>query len=261
MNKLAGYIVKFRVIIFFVFIALMVISVFLFFRVKVNYDLSSYLPKDVPSTVAIEKMGEEFEQAVPNTEVGYPIKNLAEGLAMKEKLQSLDFVDEVLWMDDQLDLATPLELQDKKIVEGFLKGGIALFQLTISDDVDVQEALIELENVVGETGHIRGEVVEQSFMQRAVTSEMTMIVAVVIPAALIILLLSTTSWLEPILFMIVISAGVLINMGLNSFAPDVSFITQAVSSVLQLAVSMDYAIFLLHRFGEYRAEGSSRRKQ
>jgi len=153
---------------------------------------------------------------------------------MKEKLQSLDFVDEVLWMDDQLDLATPLELQDKKIVEGFLKGGIALFQLTISDDVDVQEALIELENVVGETGHIRGEVVEQSFMQRAVTSEMTMIVAVVIPAALIILLLSTTSWLEPILFMIVISAGVLINMGLNSFAPDVSFITQAVSSVLQL---------------------------
>jgi predicted RND superfamily exporter protein len=255
MNKLAGYIVKFRVIIFFVFIALMVISVFLFFRVKVNYDLSSYLPKDVPSTVAIEKMGEEFEQAVPNTEVGYPIKNLAEGLAMKEKLQSLDFVDEVLWMDDQLDLATPLELQDKKIVEGFLKGGIALFQLTISDDVDVQEALIELENVVGETGHIRGEVVEQSFMQRAVTSEMTMIVAVVIPAALIILLLSTTSWLEPILFMIVISAGVLINMGLNSFAPDVSFITQAVSSVLQLAVSMDYAIFLLHRFGEYRAEG------
>jgi len=55
----------------------MVISVFLFFRVKVNYDLSSYLPKDVPSTVAIEKMGEEFEQAVPNTEVGYPIKNLA----------------------------------------------------------------------------------------------------------------------------------------------------------------------------------------
>jgi predicted RND superfamily exporter protein len=255
MNKLAEYIVKFRVIIFFVFVALMVVSVFLSFKVKVNYDLSSYLPKSVSSTVAIEKMGEEFEQAVPNTEVGYPVRNLAEGLAMKEKLQSLDFVDEVLWIDDQLDLAIPLELQDKKFVEGFLKGGIALFQLTIADDVDVQEALAELEELVGEEGYIRGEVVEESFMQRAVSSEMTTIIAFMVPVALIILLLLTRSWVEPILFLLVISAGVLINMGLNSFATDVSFITQAVSSVLQLAVSMDYAIFLLHRFGDYREEG------
>lgn len=255
MNKLAGYIVKFRVVIFFVFIALMVVSVFLSLKVKVNFDLSSYLPKDAPSTIAVEKMGEEFKESVPNAEVGYPVENLAEALAMKEKLQSLDFVDEVLWMDDQLDLAVPLDLHDEKIVEGFLKDGVALFQLTIADDVDVQKALTELEELVGEEGRIRGEVVEQSFMQRGVTSEMTTIIAVMIPAALIILLLSTRSWFEPILFMLVIAAGVLINMGLNSFAEDVSFITQAVSSVLQLAVSMDYAIFLLHRFGDYRAEG------
>ncbi len=255
MNKLAGYIVKFRVVIFFIFIALMVVSVFLAMKVKVNFDLASYLPKDAPSTIAVEKMGEEFKESVPNTEVGYPVDNLAEALEMKEKLQSLDFVDEVLWMDDQLDLAVPLDLHDNKIVEGFLKDDIALFQLTIADDIDVQEALTELEELVGEEGRIRGEIVEQSFMQRAVSSEMTMIAAVMIPAALIILLLSTRSWLEPILFMLVISAGVIINMGLNSFAADVSFITQAVSSVLQLAVSMDYAIFLLHRFGDYRAAG------
>lgn len=255
MNTLATYVVKFRVVIFFLFVALMVVSVFLAFKVKINFDLFSYLPKNAPSTIAVETMSEEYSQSVPNAEIGYPVKTVSEALVMKEKLKSLDFVREILWLDDQLDLSIPLELQDKKVVEGFFKDGVALFHLTVSDDVVAQDALAALQSIVGEEGSIRGDIVEQSFMQRGVSSEMTTIIAFMIPAALIILLLATRSWFEPILFLIVVVTGVLINMGLSSFSQDVSFVTQAVGSVLQLAVSMDYAIFLLHRFGDYRAEG------
>ncbi len=255
MNTLAGYIVKFRWAVFLLFIALIIASIFLASNIKINFDLSSYLPKSAPSTIAVDQMGEAFTQAVPNAEVGYPVKSISEALDMKRKLESFDFVSEVLWMDDQLDLSVPVELLDKKTVEGFYKDGVALFHLTISDEVPAKEAVAQIQELIGESGSIRGNAVEQSFMQRAVTSEIATILAFMIPAAFLILLFATRSWFEPVLFMLVVFAGVLINMGLSSFAEDISFITQAVSSVLQLAVSMDYAIFLLHRFGDYRSEG------
>ena len=255
MKKLAGIIIKFKGVILALFIILTIVSGYFATQVKTNFDIFSYVPKEASSTIAINTMTEEYDQDLPNAEIGIPDLSIIEALEMKKVLAALPYVDEVLWLDDQSDLATPLSLLDKKVVDGFYYDEMALYHVTINDDSKAQDILVELQELVGPDGAVRGQIVEMAFMQRGVTTEMGRIVAFIVPVALLILLFATKSWFEPVLFMIVIFVGVLLNMGSNAIFKDVSFITQAVGSVLQLAVSMDYAIFLLHRFSEYRDEG------
>ena len=257
MKKLADIIVKYKGIILMLFIVLSLASGYLATRVKTNFDLFSYIPKEAPSTLAIETMMDEYEQDIPNAEIAVPNVSVSDALFMKQKIASLPYVKEVLWLDDQVDLATPLNLHDQKVVEGFYKDEVALFHVTLEEDSKAMDIVVELQELAGPEGAVRGQVVETANMQRGVTVEISRIVAVAVPVALIILLFATTSWFEPVLFMIVIFVGVLLNMGTNIIFKDVSFITQAVGGVLQLAVSMDYAIFLLHRFRDFREEGLS----
>ena len=257
MKKLADMIVKHKGIILVLFIILSLVSGFLATRVKTNFDIYSYVPKNAPSTIAIDTMLEEFEQDIPNAEIAVPNLSISEALSMKEKLASLSYVQEVLWLDDQVDLATPLALLDQKLVEGFYKDGVALYHVTLEEDSKAIDIVAELQELAGPDGAVRGQVVETANMQRGVNVEISRVLLVAVPVAIIILLFATTSWFEPILFMLVIFVGVVLNMGTNIVFDNISFITQAVGGVLQLAVSMDYAIFLLHRFRDYRQEGLS----
>lgn len=257
MKKLADMIVKHKGIILVLFIILSLVSGFLATRVKTNFDIYSYVPKNAPSTIAIDTMLEEYEQDIPNAEIAVPNLSISEALSMKEKLASLSYVQEVLWLDDQVDLATPLALLDQKLVEGFYKDGVALYHVTLEEDSKAIDIVAELQELAGPDGAVRGQVVETANMQRGVSVEISRVLMVAVPVAIIILLFATTSWFEPILFMLVIFVGVLLNMGTNIVFDSISFITMAVGGVLQLAVSMDYAIFLLHRFRDYRQEGLS----
>ncbi len=257
MKKLADIIVKYKAVILILFIVLSLVSGFLSTRVKTNFDIYSYVPKKAPSTIAIDTMTEEYAQDIPNAEIAIPNMSISDALLMKERLASLPYVQEVLWLDDQLDLATPLDMLDQKVVEGFYKDEVALFHVTLEEDSKAIDILVELQTIAGPEGAVRGQVVEMANMQRGVNVEISRILLVIIPVALAILLFATTSWFEPILFMVVIFVGVLLNMGSNILFGEISFISQAVGGVLQLAVSMDYAIFLLHRFRDYREEGLS----
>lgn len=257
MRKLADLIIRLRGAVLALFLVLLAASGYLAPKVKTNFDIFSYVPKDAASTTALETMLDAYGQDIPNVEVGVKVGSISEALKVKKELEALPYVREVLWLDDQLDLATPLDLLDRKVVEGFFKDGMALFHATVDEDSKAVEIVRELQALAGEDGAVRGQIVELANMQRGVTVEIGRIVAIAVPVAFIILLFATRSWFEPVLFMVAIFAGVLINMGSNIIFDDVSFITQAVASVLQLAVSMDYAIFLLHRFGDYRKEGHS----
>ncbi|MCK9350384.1 MAG: MMPL family transporter [Clostridiales bacterium] len=257
MKKLADIIVKYKGIILVLFIVLSMASGYMATLVETNFDLFSYVPKDAPSTLAIKTMMDEYEQDIPNAEIAVPHLSVSESIVMKQRIASLPYVREVLWLDDQVDLATPLDLLDPKVVEGFYKDEVALYHVTLEEDSKAIDIVAELQELAGPDGAVRGQVVETANMQRGVTVEISRIVMVAIPVALIILVFATTSWFEPILFMVVIFVGVLLNMGTNIVFDNVSFITMAVGGVLQLAVSMDYAIFLLHRFRDYRHEGMS----
>ncbi|MFA6691084.1 MAG: MMPL family transporter, partial [Saccharofermentanales bacterium] len=112
-----------------------------------------------------------------------------------------------------------------------------------------------LREIAGEEGAVRGQIVELAEAQLATQSEIARIMIFAIPIALIILVIATNSWLEPVLFALVIAVGVLLNMGTNFIFSEISFITQSVAAVLQLAVTMDYAILFLHRTNEYKEAG------
>ncbi|MFD2629469.1 efflux RND transporter permease subunit [Oceanobacillus kapialis] len=210
-----------------------------------------YLPEDTPSTTAMDVMNEEFDGAVANTRVMMRDISIQEALAFKEELQAIDGVSEVTWLDDTLDVKTPIEMADPDTVESYYKDGNALFSLHIEEgkEVETTDAIYDL---IGEDNAMSGEALDTATSQKMTGTESMYAAALLIPIIIIILVLSTRSWAEPILFLTAIGISVLINLGTNIFLGEISFITQSVAPILQLAVSLDYAIFLLHSFADYR---------
>lgn len=255
LQRIASWIIRHHKLVIIVFVLLAAVSGVLATRVKVNYDLSTYIPDEAPSTLALNVMQDEFDEELPNVDVMVPDITIAEALEYKAMFQRLPFVHSVLWLDDQVDIGVPLAMHEQKKVEAFYKDGVALFYITTDGTADSVEMLESLQAIVGEDGAIRGQLVDLAKAQTSVKTEISRVLLIAVPLAFFILIFATKSWFEPVLFMIVIFCGVLLNMGTNIIFEDISFITQSVGAVLQLAVSMDFAIFLLHRVTEYRNEG------
>lgn len=253
MDRLTRGITKNRKTVIVVFLILSIISVFLFMGVRVNYDLTDYLPEEEESTVALNIMAEEFSSAVPNVRAMAADLSIAEALEMKARIAALEGVSDVMWLDDVADLKTPVELMDKSLVEQYYKDGSALFSVTVAEGAEV-DAIGALYDTLGDSGAITGNAANTAWMQKQIVTEVLSAVAIVLPLIIIILMITTTSWIAPLLFLATIAVAVLINMGTNIFFGEVSFITQSVSPILQLAVSMDYAIFLLGSFERFRSE-------
>jgi predicted RND superfamily exporter protein len=251
MDKFARAIINNRKKIIILFIIVSLISVALTLLVDVNYNMADYLPQKAVSTTGIKVMNEEFTQAIPNASVMVTDVSIMEALDIKRQIYGLESVSEVLWLDDVADLKKPLEMQDKDTVEGFYKDSSALYSVTIKEGAGA-EGIEEIRKIIGPEGAIAGEVANETDMKNAAVNEVGLATGILLPAIIIILILSTTSWIEPLLFLSAIGVSVVINMGTNIIFGEISYITNSVSPILQLAVSMDYAIFLLHRFGDYR---------
>lgn len=250
---IAAQILKHKKLVVTVFALLAVISAVVQFFVSVNYNMVDYLPEDAQSTQAIETMEKEFTASVPNIRVMVPEVSLQEALQYKEKLAEIDGVTDIIWLDDVMDLKTPLEMADEETVESYYKDNQALFSLSIrsGDEVPITDAIYE---IIGEDGAIAGEALNTATSQKMAGTESMYAALLLVPIIILILVLSTTSWAEPLFFLTAIGVSVLINLGTNIFIGEVSFVTQSVAPILQLAVSLDYAIFLLHSFSDYRKE-------
>lgn len=233
------------------FFIVAIISAILQFYVSVNYSMADYLPEDTPSTVGKEVIEKEFDESVPNTRVMVYDVSIQEALSYKEKFASIEGVTNLTWLDDAIDITTPIEMADSDTVEDYYKDGTALFSLTIRDGEEVK-ATDAIYEIIGEENAMDGEALDNAVSQKMAGAESLNAALLLIPIIIIILILSTTSWAEPIFFLTAIGISVLINMGLNIFIGEISFVTQSVAPVLQLAVSLDYAIFLLHSFSDYR---------
>ncbi|KRG16272.1 RND transporter [Virgibacillus soli] len=244
-------ILKYKKSIVITFIVLAMVSVVVQFGVKTNYDMVDYLSDDAPSIKSTDVMDKEFNDDVPNTRVMIKDVSIQEALAYKQKLEAIAGVSGVMWLDDVMDVTTPIEMENKDTVETYYKDGNALFSFEIESgkEVETTDAVYDL---IGKDNAMSGEALNTANSQQSTTSETMNAALILVPVIILILLLSTTSWLEPVFFLITIGVSVLINMGTNIFLGEVSFVTQAVAPILQLAVSLDYAIFLLHSFTDYR---------
>lgn len=253
MDRLAGNLIKHKKSILILFCVLTVISVVCSQLVDINYNILDYLPDDAPSTTAINVMQDEYSQGVPNVRLMLPEVSITQARAVKEKLLAIDGVEEVTWLDDVASLEVPLETLDQDIVEDYYKDGNALLSITV-DEEKANAAIHQIREIAGENASLSGMQVNITFASETIGTDLQKIMAIAIPIILVILLLTTTSWFEPVIFLITIGVAILINMGTNIFFGEISFITKGVAAILQLAVSMDYAIFILHRFSEFRAQ-------
>ena len=251
MINIAARIIRHKKAVVLVFALVAIICTAAQFFVPVNYNMVDYLPEDAQSTQALDVMESEFTASIPNTRVMVPDVTLQEALMYKEKLSAIDGVSDVIWLDDVVDLKTPLEMADQETVETYYKDGSALFTIGVraGDEVEITDAIYE---TIGEKGAISGEAINTATSQKMAGTESLYAALLLVPIIIFILVISTNSWIEPLFFLTAIGVSVLINLGTNIFIGEISFVTQSVSPILQLAVSLDYAVFLLHSFNDYR---------
>ena len=219
--------------------------------VAVNYDMADYLPDDTKSTVSLEIMGEEFEGGIPNARVMITDITIPEALEYKEKLKDVPGVTAVTWLDDAADITVPLSSLDTDTVEAYYKDNTALFTITI-EDASLISGVEEIRNIMGENGAITGTAVSTADATTKTVTEILYITVIAVAFVLLVLLLTTNSWVEPIVVLLGLGVAIILNNGSNLIFGEISFVTNAAGSVLQLAVSLDYSVFLLHRFHECR---------
>lgn len=248
---LANLIIRFKKTIVTIFTALTILSLVGVLFVDVNYNMQEYLPEEAESTQALEVMESEFSGGIPNARVMVEDVSIQEAMEYKTGLEEINGVTEVLWLDDIMDIRTPIEVADASMVETYYKDEKALFSVTVANEKEV-EATNAIYDLIGEDNAISGEAVNTAVEQEMTGKESMYAAALLVPIIIIILILSTNSWMEPVFFLTAIGVSVLINLGTNFFVGEISFVTQSVAPILQLAVSLDYAIFLLHSFQDYR---------
>ena len=251
MKKFYTGVVKCRKAILVLFIAAAIAGLFLSRLVSVNYDITDYLPPDSPSTVALDVMGEEFDGGIPNARVMIRDVSVVQALEYKEKLKQIDGVQEVTWLDDVVDVREPLEMQETDTVEAYYKDDTALFTVTVEEEKRL-EAVEAMRELVGENGALTGNAVSTATATTDTVVEISRIVVVAVLFVLLVLILTTNSWVEPLIVLGGLGVAILINNGSNLIFGEISFVTNAAGSILQLAVSLDYSVFLSHRFEECR---------
>lgn len=245
MRKIYTWVVNNPKKIIFLFIALAITGAVMQNFIKVNYNMKDYLPTDSPSTVSLDTMKEEFDGGIPNARVMVKNVSVAEALNYKEKIETVDGVDEVLWLDDSVNIYEPLEIADADTVETYYKDGNALFTVTIDEDKRI-EAVDSIRDIIGEDNAMSGDAVSTAIATTGTVKEINIITVVAVITVLAVLLITTTSWVEPFIVLIGLGVSIMINNGSNLIFGEVSFVTNAAGTILQLAVSLDYSIFLIH---------------
>ena len=259
MHLIGSLVVRHTKTIIAVFLVLMVLGGLMSLGVHVNLDNIGYLPDSASAKRAVSLLESEFGlrgTATLMVKESDPIKVLA----LKQKLLALEEINQVVWLDDRVDMNAPVASWNTRLTDTFYKDGYARFTLAFSDKNDstiTHRGVTKAMELAGKNAWIAGPAVTSQHSVERINREVPVYSAVAVTLILILLLLSTTSWLEPLLFLISIGASIVINMGLNLISGEVSQITFAAASILQLAVSMDYSVFMLHRFHEQRALGDN----
>lgn len=231
-----------------IFIVLIFLSAINAPLVKVNYDLTEYLPATAESKVAIDLMEKEF---------GYPgtarimIKDVSiyEAYMYKQRIENIDGVDMVTWMTE--DVYMTEDFIDLDAEKDYYRDHCAVMDVTFdkgdNDDL-TKEAVGRIQDMLGERGRYAGPAVENKSLEETLDKEMQVIMTVAVILILIILCATTDSWFEPVLFLSVMGIAIILNMGSNIMLGTISFMSSSVAAVLQLATSMDYSVFLLHTY-------------
>lgn len=253
MDKFIEAVLRKRVVILIAFAVLLVLSAVASSMVSINYNLMDYLPDDAPSTMALNIMEEQYEKGAPNARVMVRDTTIPEALSYKKAIAEVRGVDDISWLDDAENIYEPIEFMDADTVADYWAQDCALFNVTLDEDLK-NSAMAQIRSILGEQGVYSGTAVENVSTQELTEKEVADIMKVCVLIIFVILLVTGTSWFEPVLLLATIGVAILLNKGTDLLFGQISFVTNSAGSILQMAVSMDYSIFLLHRFAEMRRE-------
>ena len=267
MKKISSFIVKARYVLLGIFVALVGLCSFLMTKVNINYDMLIYLDKDSTSTVALNKMEEEFG-SVGQAQIMIKDISFEEAKNVESKLESIKGIASVVFTENVKDTEYFI------LNAGSEDTGSALYKVFLTTgnyDVESYDTVDEIRNILisyRDSGHaigtvaLNGGAVESKFLTETLDSDMTKILIIVALVVLVILTIVSQSWIEPLIFALVAGGAILINMGTNillnalpNIGNSMSFITKAIAAVMQLALAMDYSIILLHAYKEQKAKG------
>lgn len=250
--KLAKAVVKYRILILIVTLALMVPSVFGYINTRVNYDMLNYLPEDMETVIGQDELMKDFGKGAFSLIIleDMPVRDIK---ALKERIENVEHVDTVVWYDTIADVSIPLEILPDSIYKVFNTDRSTMmavfFDSSTSADVTM-DAIREIRKVTGKQCFVSGLSAMVTDLKDLCEREEPIYVGIAVLLALAAMMLLLDNWLIPIVFLLSIGMMIILNLGTNLFLGEISYITKALSAVLQLAVTMDYSIFLWHSYNE-----------
>ena len=249
---LSKAVVKNRVLILMIALILLVPAVFGMLGTRINYDMLDYLPSDMDTVIGQETLKEDFGKGAFSFIVvqDMPVQEVAQ---LKEKIQQVDHVESVLWYDSVADLSIPMELLPDKLYNEFNTDDATMlavfFDSATSEDVTM-DAIREIRSIAGKQCFVSGMSALVTDLKDLCEQEEPIYVALAVACACAAMMLLLDGWLVPFVFLASIGMAIVYNLGSNFFLGEISYITKALSAVLQLAVTMDYSIFLWHSYNE-----------
>ena len=250
--RMANAIVKSRMLILIIALALMIPSVLGMLGTRINYDMLNYLPDDMDTVIGQDTLKEDFGKGAFSFIIveDMPEKDVA---ALKTEIEGVAHVDTVLWYDSLADLSVPMELLPDKLYDAFNQGNATMmavfFDSATSEDVTM-DAIREIRAIAGKQCFVSGMSALVTDLKDLCEQEEPIYVALAVACACAAMMLLLDGWLVPFVFLASIGMCILFNLGSNYFFGEISYITKALSAVLQLAVTMDYSIFLWHSYNE-----------
>ena len=252
MVKFGKQIARHKTLVVIICVLLLIPSAFGYIKTRINYDLLSYLPETLETVKGQDILVDEFGMGAFSMVVveGMENKDVAK---LEEKIENVEHVKDVLWADDLVDLSMPVEMLPEPVRDTLFSGDatmmVALFDDTTSSD-DTMQAIADIRELSTAQCFVSGMSGVVTDIKNLSFQEMPVYVLIAALLCLVILGLTMESFFVPVLFLFSIGAAIVYNLGTNLFLGEISYITQALTAVLQLGVTMDYSIFLLNSYEE-----------
>ena len=253
--KFGKWVVKCRIPILVLAVALLVPSLIGMIMTRINYDMLTYLPGDIDTVVGQDILMDEFGKGAFSFVIieGMDPEDVS---SLREDISHVDHVDTVLWYDDFADVSVPMEILPSKLYDAFNSGDstmLAIFFDTSTSSDDTMEAITAIRSIAGKQCFVSGMSAMVTDLKDLCEKEEPIYVGIAVALACVAMMIFMDNWITPFVFLMSIGMAILLNMGTNYFLGEISYLTKALSAVLPLAVTMDYSIFLWHSYEEQKS--------
>ena len=256
MFDLGKFVVKRRKLIIFLYLIILIPAIIGYMATGVNYDLLSYMPEELNSRQGEQILEQEFNLSGLGLLMARNKKNFEIEMLITS-LEAIEGVESVAWLGDYSDIYIPSEFADQEIFDRFATDDTVLLQIRFRENARnplTTSAVRAIDTMIkpDDNLYFGGEPAILAEIQSAIDEEIFIYTAIAVLMIIVVLVISTSLYLDPVLFLIAVGLAIVINMGTNIFRGDISFVTASIAAVMQLGISLDYAIFLMHRLEEER---------